>query len=80
MIVRVECYSGFKADERPLRYQLGSRWLEVKEVMDHWYDPDATYFRVRADDGNVYILRHSERDDVWTLESFRREEPSDPTT
>lgn len=80
MIVRVECYSGFKADERPLRFQLGIRWLAVEEVMDRWYDPDAIYFRVRADDGGVYILRHSERDDVWTLESFRRREPPVPTT
>jgi len=75
MIVRVECYSGSKADERPLRFQLGDRWLAVEEVMDRWYDPDAIYFRVRAADGDLYILRHSERDDVWTLESFRKREP-----
>ncbi|MGA2268486.1 MAG: hypothetical protein ABSH44_08465 [Bryobacteraceae bacterium] len=72
MILRVECYSGFKADERPLRFQLGERWLEVEEVLDRWYDPHAIYFRVRANDGSLYILRHSEPDDVWTLEAFRR--------
>ena len=72
MILRVESCSGFKADERPLRFQLGERWLAVKEVLDRWYDPQAIYFRVRADDGSLYILRHSEPDDVWTLESFRR--------
>jgi hypothetical protein len=79
MIVRVESYSGFKADERPLRFQLGTRWLAVEEVMDRWYDPDAIYFRIRADDGGLYILRHSEQEDVWTLESFRRRAPPIPT-
>jgi hypothetical protein len=72
MMLRVECYSGFKADERPLRFQLGERWLEVEEVLDRWYDPHAIYFSVRAGGGSFYILRHSELDGVWTLESFRR--------
>ena len=48
MTVEVESYSGFKADERPLRFRLGERWLAVEEVVDRWYDPDAVYFRVRA--------------------------------
>ena len=73
MTVRVEAYSGFKADERPLRFQLGDRWLVVEEVLDRWYDPDAIYFRVRADDGDLYVLRHAEPEDAWTLEAYRRE-------
>jgi hypothetical protein len=73
MTVEVESYSGFKADERPLRFRLGERWLTVEEVSDRWYDPEATYFRVKTDDGGTYILRHDERGEVWTLESFRRD-------
>lgn len=72
MTVRVEAYSGYKADERPVRFQLGNTWYGVEEVVDRWYDPGATYFRVRADDGNVYVLRHAEGAEVWTLESYRR--------
>ncbi len=79
MMVRVESYAGFKADERPLRFQLGERWYEVREVVDRWYDPDAVYFRVRADDGAMYILRHVEGDDLWTMEAYRRERPESPT-
>lgn len=71
MTLRVECYSGYKADERPVRFQLGERWLAVVDVVDRWYDPRATYFRVRAEDGAIYILKHDEADDLWTLESFR---------
>ncbi len=69
--MRVECYSGHKADERPVRFHIAGRAYEVVEVLDRWYGPDSTYFRVSAGDGNVYILRHT-RDDDWTLEAYRR--------
>ena len=71
MTIEVESYSGYKADERPTRFRLGERWLTVQDVLDRWYDPHAIYFRVRADDGGTYILKHDEAADVWTLESFR---------
>lgn len=71
--VVVECYAGYKADERPVRFHLGEREYTVTEVLDRWYSPGFTYFRVRADDGNLYVLRHAvEPLDEWTLESFRR--------
>jgi hypothetical protein len=69
--VTVECYAGHRADERPVRFTLSGRPYEVTEVDDQWYSPDAKYFRVRAHDGNLYVLRHNEREDVWTLEGFR---------
>jgi hypothetical protein len=71
MRVAVECYAGYKADERPQRFTLRGRLFEVLEILDRWYDPEAIFFRVRADDGNIYILRHDERVGDWTLESFR---------
>ncbi|PYV39896.1 MAG: hypothetical protein DMG06_21895 [Acidobacteria bacterium] len=74
MQVRVESYSGYKAEERPLSFYLGERRYQVKELVDQWYGPEEIYFRLRADDDNLYILRHTYQDsiDVWTLESFRR--------
>jgi hypothetical protein len=74
MRLRVECYSGCKADERPQRFFLRERRFEVQEVLDQWYGPHDFFVRVRADDGNIYILRHSTDPnlDLWTLESFRR--------
>ena len=84
MNIRVECYSGYKADERPLRFCLGERWLKVEEVADRWYDPEATYFRVRAEDGDLYVLRRAEPQGVWTLAAFTHErsrmEPLNPRT
>jgi hypothetical protein len=70
--IRVESYSGFRADERPVRFTLGKQTLEVQEVQDRWYSPEAVYFRLRADDGNIYILKHDEAADRWTLDGFRR--------
>jgi len=73
MKISVVCYSGYKADERPLRFRLGTRDYRVEEVMDQWYGPDDLFFKVRAGDGNVYILRRhgEEAEGDWTLESFR---------
>jgi hypothetical protein len=69
--IRVESHAGYRADEYPLRFVLRERPFEVVEVEDRWYSPATTYFRVRADDGNFYILRHDEGMDVWTLDAFR---------
>lgn len=72
MTVRVESYSGYKAEERPVRFRLDEQDHIVEEVVDQWHSPDATYFKVRSDDGNTYVLRHVLSQDAWTLESFRR--------
>ncbi len=69
--IHVECYAGFRADERPTRFILGGREFLVEQVDDQWYSPDATYFRVRANDGNYYVLRHDEGQDAWSLNAFR---------
>ncbi len=69
--VYVECYAGFRGDQRPVRFVLGEQSFEVREIDDQWYSPDAVYFRVLADDGNLYVLRHDEKLDQWTLEAFR---------
>lgn len=73
MKLRVECYSGRKADERPVRFQLDEHPYAVEQVLDQWYGPDSTFFKVRAHDGNLYILRHQMFGEIeeWTLESFR---------
>jgi hypothetical protein len=74
MVLKVQCYAGYKADERPVRFRLGDREYLVEELLDRWYGPDDTYFKVRAEDGNLYILRHQREADEWRLESFRRSE------
>lgn len=72
MKLLVQTYAGYKGDERPVRFRLDEREYLVEEIVDQWYGPDDTFFKVRADDGNVYILRRRQSAE-WVLEGFRRE-------
>lgn len=74
MKLTVECYSGRKADERPVRFFLDGREDRVEAVLDQWYEPESISYKVRADDGNLYIIRHRTAipDGEWELVSFRR--------
>ena len=72
MMLRVQCYAGWKADERPVRFWLGKREYGIEEILDQWYGPDDTFYKVRADDGNLYILRLHAATGEWALESFRK--------
>ena len=69
----MDCYSGRAADERPIRFRMDGHEYMVEEVLDQWYGPQDTFFKVHADDGNLYILRRdtSKPDGSWHLESFR---------
>jgi hypothetical protein len=68
--VKVECFRGRKGDERPVRFKVRERDYIVEEVLDYWDGSDGTFFKVRADDGNVYILRRQTAGgaDEWTLQ------------
>ena len=70
-LIHVECYAGYRGDQRPMKFKLGGNTLEVKEVEDQWYSPDAMYFKVRSSDGNIYILKHDQSRNRWTLDGFR---------
>jgi hypothetical protein len=56
--IRVHFYLGYRTDQRPSRFTILDSEYNVEEVDDQWYSPGAMYFRVRADDGNYYVLRH----------------------
>jgi hypothetical protein len=74
MKLNVECYSGRKADERPVRFRLEGREYFIEAVLDQWYDPESVFYKVRADDGNFYILRQqtSMPDGMGDLVSFQQ--------
>lgn len=65
--IEVTAYSGYKANERPLRFQLDDRRLEVKGVLDRWYGQEHDYFKVLASDGRVYLLKWHRCIDIWFL-------------
>ena len=69
--LKVECYSGYKVNQRPVAFSLGKRRMRVTEIIDQWYGPDHTYFKVMAEDENTYILRYSAKEDRWELVFFK---------
>ena len=75
MKIRVECHSGYKANERPIKFWIGHVLLFVDAIDEQWYGPDAMYFRVHADDRNTYVLSYNETNDEWVAETVRRTMP-----
>ena len=67
LVLRVECYAGYRGEQSPTRFFIGSRKVEVDEVLDRWIGPDHRYFKLRGDDGGIYLLRHDEAADRWEL-------------
>jgi hypothetical protein len=67
--IRVDAYSGYKANERPRQFVLDEEIHEIATVLDQWYEPSATYFKVQITDRKTYLLRYDEEADEWTLQS-----------
>jgi hypothetical protein len=67
--IYVDAYSGYKANERPLRFHLDEEVHEIALIEDRWQDPNAEYFKVRSTEGKRYLLRYDQSADQWTLQS-----------
>lgn len=72
--IQVECYSGFKANERPVAFTYQGERRIIEEIVDRWYDGGLDsgrsvidYFKVRTADGKVYLLRYQSELDAWSL-------------
>ena len=68
--VRVECYAGHRGEQTPRMLMLGDQHIAVSEVVDAWLAPEYRYFKLKAADGNTYLVRHDERSDTWELTMF----------
>ncbi len=65
--LRVECYAGYRGDERPDVFWLHARRIVVRKILDRWLDEDHAYFTVTGEDGARYLLRRDDRRDRWDL-------------
>ena len=72
--IKVECHSGYKADEYPKRFYLEDLCFDIEEIIDRWYQgdripefPAAIYFKVLTSNGKNFILKHEIKDDKWYL-------------
>jgi hypothetical protein len=69
LLIQVDAYSGYKANERPRQFTLDEEIYEIAAVLDQWYQPYATYFKVQSNERKIYLLRYDEEADEWTLQS-----------
>jgi hypothetical protein len=65
LIVKVECYAGYRGEETPRSIWLGERKIEVIRVIDRWLAPDHRYFKILGDDRALYIIRHDIQKWIW---------------
>ena len=72
MRVYVECHAGYRAEETPRALRLGERRVEVVDVIDRWIGPDHRYFKLRGDDGAIYIVRYDRERDEWELTLYEQ--------
>lgn len=75
--VRAEGYERLSSESQtptPIiqRFFLGEHVIEVVDVQDQWPAPTHRYFKVRGDDGNIYILRYDTGSDRWHLVFYDR--------
>ena len=64
-MLKVECYSASKLNERPVAFSLSNSRYKVEEIIDRWYGEGSRYFKIKADDDNIYLLKYDERKDRW---------------
>ncbi len=73
--IQVECRSGYKANEYPVAFVFEGTRQEVTEVVDRWYEggldpekPVMDYFKVKLNDGRIFILKYSGHLDQWFVQ------------
>ena len=71
MRIEVDSMSGVAGAPEPRSFLLGSRRIGVLEILDRWLSPAHAYFKVRTDDGALYILRHDVPTRQWEMTLFR---------
>jgi hypothetical protein len=71
MIVQVESVTGPIGLLEPRAFSLGERRIDVVNIIDRWISAEQNYFKLEAQDGAVYILRHDEHSEVWEMTLFQ---------
>jgi hypothetical protein len=75
MKVQVNRCAGHLGVEMPVRFRFGRREVEIVETVDQWYGPDYCYFKIKGNDGNLYIFRFDEGCAEWELMMFQSPGP-----
>ena len=70
-MIKVEFCSKLQTKERPVAFQVHDRRYRIKEIVDRWYSAGEVFFKVEADDNNIYLLKYEEGRGCWDLVFFQ---------
>lgn len=56
-----------RAEVEPRSFVVDGTRRRVLGIADRWLGPEASYFKVRADDGHGYLLRYDRLQNTWSL-------------
>ncbi|HHT9136916.1 MAG TPA: hypothetical protein ACFYEK_06660 [Candidatus Wunengus sp. YC60] len=71
--IQVSTYSGYKADERPLRFVFKGKTYTIKEIINQTYEEAPgkwlrSVYDIKTDEGLTFKLFHDENQDRWVFE------------
>ncbi|MBI2470727.1 MAG: hypothetical protein HYV59_05725 [Planctomycetes bacterium] len=71
--VHVSTYSGYKADERPLRFAFKEKTHTIREIINQTYEEISgkglrKRYTIKTDEGLTFKLFYEENQDRWFLE------------
>ena len=72
--IEVTAYAGQRSGESPRSFVLEGKEIVVAEIVSRWVEESAEdrrqrrFFRVKGDDGFIYLLSYIEQTGEWYLE------------
>jgi hypothetical protein len=73
-IIEVQCYAGYKSNERPVSFVFYGKKFHIIKIIDRWYEGSAVssmpvldYFKVKTADGACHIVRYNRLFDKWSI-------------
>jgi len=72
--ITVACREEYRAQQEPIAFFWRGMEIHIRAILDRWYEghsassmPPLDYYKVRGDDGAVYILRYNQLFDTWAI-------------
>ena len=70
-MIKVEFCSKLQTKESPVAFQVYNRRYNIKEIVGRWHGIGEVFFKVEADDNNIYLLKYEEDQGCWDLVFFQ---------
>jgi hypothetical protein len=72
-IIKVQCHSGYRTEERPLAFILNNETINIVEILDRWIEEGIhdkirkRYFQVKGSDGLIHKIYFIEKTKEWFI-------------